>query len=394
MAHILVINAGSSSVKFSLFAFSDSVLRLVISARAVRLLHQDAILEIYNENKKIILDKALTDVTIQMPNHKVAVEFFLGWLSQQPAIQVCAVGHRIVHGGPKYSGPVLLEDEVYADLLSYQPLAPLHQQHNLAPINAISVLYRNLPQVACFDTAFHQTQSDYTKRFALPKHYFDKGVRRYGFHGLSYEYIIRYLHKQQNINDKKIVIAHLGNGASMCAVKQGKSVATTMSFTPLDGLIMGTRCGDLDPGVVLYLQTEFSLSLQEVSDLLYKKSGLLGISDESNNMRKLLNSTKASSKQAVDMFCYQVNRHLGMLVAELGGIDHLVFTAGIGENSSIIRKKICHLASWAGIQIDEDLNTANKVCISYKDSDVEVSVIPTNEALMIAQHVTTFCSKN
>ena len=335
MENILVINAGSSSVKFSVYAQDNNSLTIVFSARAVRLFHHDAQLELYDKDKHLILNQALADISTQLPDHAVALEFFLGWLSQQSSIYLRVVGHRIVHGGPKYSGPVLINDAVYVDLQSYQPLAPLHQQHNLAPISVIKNLYRDLPQIACFDTAFHQTQTANAMCFALPKQYFEHGVRRYGFHGLSYEYIVSILQKEQVIKNKKIVVAHLGNGASMCAIYEGKSVATTMSFTPLDGLIMGTRCGDLDPGVVMHLQTEFSLTIEEVSDLLYKQSGLLGISGETNNMRKLLDSNKTSCKQAIEMFCYQVNRHLGMLVAELAGIDQLVFTAGIGENSPV-----------------------------------------------------------
>ena len=390
MDNILVINAGSSSVKFSVFTANNSALSLVLSARAIRLFHQDAQLEIFDNNKQQLLTQVLADISIQPANHTVAVEFFLGWLSQQAELNVRAVGHRIVHGGPKYSCPVLINDEVYADLQSYQPLAPLHQQHNLAPVNTVKTLYQDLPQVACFDTAFHQTQSMDAKQFAIPQRYFDEGIRRYGFHGLSYEYIVNHLQTEKDISDKKIVIAHLGNGASMCAVSNGQSIATTMSFTPLDGLMMGTRCGDLDPGVVLYLLSQYSLSIEEVSDLLYKRSGLLGISNESNNMRKLLESTTESAKQAVEMFCYQVNRHLGVLVAELGGLDQLVFTAGIGENSAVIREKICRLATWAGIQIDKNANSANQETINIQESDVEISVIHTNEALMIAKHTKTF----
>ena len=392
MDNILVINAGSSSVKFSVFVTDSHSLELVLSARAIRLFHQDALLEIYDDGKRLILTQALADISIHTANHTVAIEFFLGWLSQQASLNIRAVGHRIVHGGPKYSKPVLITEEVYLDLLSYQPLAPLHQQHNLTPIKSIKTLYQDLPQVACFDTAFHQTQPKHAMQFAMPQRYFDEGIRRYGFHGLSYEYIVSCLQMEKDISDKKIVIAHLGNGASMCAVLNGRSVATTMSFTPLDGLMMGTRCGDLDPGVVLYLLSECLLSVEEVSNLLYKHSGLLGVSNESNNMRKLLESASESCKHAVEMFCYQVNRHLGMLVAELGGLDHLIFTAGIGENSAVIREKICKHATWCGLQIDSNANFANEKSINTQGSDVEISIIPTNEALMIAKHTTTFYS--
>ena len=386
MSHVLVVNAGSSSVKLSVYDSNNEQFIRVINARAIRLFHHDAQITIFDERNKPLVEKNLSQITVDAPNHKAAIEFFLGWLSQQAEIKLTAVGHRIVHGGPKYSEPVLINEEVINDLASYQPLAPLHQQHNLAPIGIIRDLYKNLLQVACFDTAFHQSMPEVAKRFAIPDSYFLDGVRRYGFHGLSYEYIVEVLSNQQEIDNKKIIIAHLGNGASMCAVRNKKSVATTMSFTPLDGLVMGTRCGDLDPGVVLHLMTHYFLTADAISELLYKKSGLLAISNETNNMRKLLESPSNSSKQAVESFCFQANRHIGALTAELGGLDQIVFTAGIGENSSKIREKICVLASWLGIQLDMQANAENSTTISSQNSAVEVSVIATNEALMIANH--------
>lgn len=386
MEHFLVINAGSSSVKLSVFEAQENNLVRVINARAVRLFHEDAEITIYDENKKVLAEKHLADITIDSPNHKISIEFFLGWLSQQQNINLVAVGHRVVHGGPKYAKPVVISDEVNKDLNSYQPLAPLHQQHNMASVSAIKELYPNLLQIACFDTAFHQTMPEVAKRFALPDKYYDEGVRRYGFHGLSYEFIVECISNQRNIDNKKIIISHLGNGASMCAVANGKSIATTMSFTPLDGLVMGTRCGDLDPGVVLHLMTHYSLSVEEIYSLLYKKSGLLGVSNDTNNMRKLVKSNAQNSVKAVGLFCYQANRHIGTLVAELGGLDQLIFTAGIGENSSIIREKICWLAKWLGLELDSQANQENRSTISKQNSSVEISVIPTNEALMIAKH--------
>ncbi|NNC66802.1 MAG: acetate/propionate family kinase, partial [Gammaproteobacteria bacterium] len=375
--------AGSSSVKLPVFEVQEKNLVRVINACAVRLFHQDAQITIHDENKIVLVEKNLAEMTIDPPNHKVAIEFFLGWLSQQQNINLVAVGHRVVHGGPKYANPVVITDDVNKDLNSYRPLAPLHQQHNLAPVPIVKELYPDLLQIACFDTAFHQTMPEVAKRFALPEKYYVEGVRRYGFHGLSYEYVVQCL---SNCDSKKIIIAHLGNGASMCAVAKGKSIATTMSFTPLDGLVMGTRCGDLDPGVVLHLMTHYSLSAEEISSILYKTSGLLGVSNDTNNMRKLLESNSQTSKKAVDLFCYQVNRHIGALVAELGGLDQLIFTAGIGENASIIREKICGLAKWLGLGLDSQANQENRSTISNKNSSVEISVIPTNEALMIAKH--------
>ncbi len=387
MQHILVINAGSSSVKFSVFGAQENVLTKIISARAARLFHQDANLSITDKNGIGMIDKNLSDVSVNPPSHQDAIEYFLGWLSQQANINLIAVGHRIVHGGPIYAEPVQINSQVMQELESYQPLAPLHQQHNLAPINIIKNLYSDLPQVVCFDTAFHQTMPELAKCFALPEKYHQEGVRRYGFHGLSYEYIVNYMSNQENIDNKKIIIAHLGNGASMCAVNNKQSIATTMSFTPLDGLVMGTRCGDLDPGVVLHLMSHYSMSAEAISTMLYKQSGLLAISKHTNNMRKLLESKAHASMQAVDLFCYQVNKHLGALVAELGGVDQLVFTAGIGENSHVIRAKICSLAVWLGLEIDQSANEKNADTISNSNSSVEISVIPTDEALMIAKHV-------
>ena len=386
MAHFLIINAGSSSVKLSVYDSENNKLSCVINARAVKLFHDDAQIKIYDDKKQLLLEKNLAEITVQAPNHKVAIEFFLGWLSQQVGINLVAIGHRVVHGGPMYAKPVAITDKVLKDLFSFQPLAPLHQQHNLAPVESIKTLYPELLQVACFDTAFHQTMPALTKRFALPDKYYKEGVRRYGFHGLSYEYIVDSLSNQRDLENKKIIIAHLGNGASMCAIKDKKSVATTMSFTPLDGLVMGTRCGNIDPGVLLHLMNHYSMTAEEISNLLYKQSGLIGLSNETNNMRELLNSNQNSASLAIDSFCYQVNRHLGALVAELGGIDQLIFTAGIGENSPIIRQKICHLAKWLDVSLNKQANEENHITISNRDSAVEISVLPTDEALMIAKH--------
>ena len=383
MDHVLVINAGSSSVKFSVFEIQENNLVGVINAKAVRLFHQDALITINNENKKVLVEKNLNETTVNLPNHKVAIEFFLGWLSQQQNINLVTVGHRVVHGGPKYAVPVVIDNDVEKDLYGYQTLAPLHQQHNLAPINVIKDLYPDLLQIACFDTAFHQSMPETAKRFAIPEKFYNEGVRRYGFHGLSYEYIAQCI---PDVQAKKIIIAHLGNGASMCALVNGKSIATTMSFTPLDGLVMGTRCGDLDPGVVLHLISHYSLTPDEISSMLYKQSGLLAISNDTNNMRKLLKSKTHASINAVDQFCYQANRHIGALAAEMGGVDQLVFTAGIGENSAVIREKICTLAHWLGIEIDSQANQDNRSTISNQKSSVEISVIATNEALKIAEH--------
>ncbi len=381
MKNILVINAGSSSVKFSIFENRNHQLQANLTAKAIKLFKTDAE---FHVNDEVI---QLHEVTGSIADHKVAIQYFLDWLGQQTAFELVAVGHRVVHGGIQYTKPIKVDEAVLKDLQGLVSLAPLHQAHNLYPIKIIQKNYPELPQIACFDTAFHTTQSDLENRFAIAETYFKQGVRRYGFHGLSYEYITDQLQGNEDISDKNIVIAHLGNGASMCAIKDLKSISTTMSFSPLDGLMMGTRCGDLDPAVVLHLQQEFSLSVDEISDLLYRQSGLLGISGESNNMRTLLASDSGASQRAIQMFCHQVNKHLGALVAVLGGLDNFIFTAGIGENSAVIRRRVCELAHWAGITLDNDANQQNASVISAADSQVKVHVMSTDEARMIAKHV-------
>lgn len=298
-----------------------------------------------------------------------------------------AVGHRVVHGGEVFSAPVCVDEEVLSKLRCYESLAPLHQPHNLNAIAALRRHHPELPQVACFDTAFHHTQSPLATRFALPRRLAQAGIRRYGFHGLSYEYLAGVIPDYLGeAADERVVVAHLGNGASLCAMKQRKSVATTMGFTPLDGLMMGTRCGALDPGVVLYLQQYMDMSVTQVAEMLNEQSGLLGVSAISRDMHTLLQSGEPEAREAVDLFVYRAGRELGSMAAALGGIDALVFSAGIGEHAAEVREAILEQAAWLGFALDRKANYQGGPCITTAESSVSAWVIPTDEELMIARH--------
>jgi acetate kinase len=287
----------------------------------------------------------------------------------------------------RFAAPQLVDASLLDELDALCPLAPLHQPHNLAAIRAIAALAPGLPQIACFDTAFHHDKPEVAARLALPRALHEQGIRRYGFHGLSYEYIAGQLQAiDEELAGGRVIAAHLGNGASLCAMRGGKSIDTTMGFTALDGLMMGTRCGTLDPGVVLHLQTQLGMSADEVHDLLYRKSGLLGVSGLSSDMRTLTADLSSEAQDAVELFVWRAVREFGALTASLGGIDGVVFTAGIGENHADIRKRICERLGWLGLSIDDDANRANALCISGKDSRVKVLVIPTDEERMIADH--------
>jgi len=297
------------------------------------------------------------------------------------------VGHRVVHGGSAYSNPVLIDDKVLAALEELVPLAPLHEPHNIAAIRAISAIAPDVLQVACFDTAFHRSMPPLAQEFALPRALTAKGVRRYGFHGLSYEYIMSVLPRiAPDCASGKVIVAHLGNGASMCAIENGRSIATTMSFTPGDGLPMGTRTGALDPGVILYLLQHEAMDATSIEHLIYERSGLLGVSGLSGDMRILLSSNLPAAKEAIDLFVYWIGRELGSLTAALGGLDAVVFTAGIGEHAAEIRARVCQDARWLGIALDEQANAAGGPRITKTDGKVSVWVIPTDENLMIARH--------
>jgi acetate kinase len=309
------------------------------------------------------------------------------WLRDEQRLEPSAVGHRVVHGGPDYTSPVLINAEVLARLERYVSLAPLHQPHNLAPIRSILTNLPRLPQVACFDTAFHRDHAAVADHFSIPQALYAEGVRRYGFHGLSYEYIASRLPEvAPEVAGRRVIVAHLGSGASMCALAGGRSVESTMGFTALDGLPMGTRPGQIDPGVILYLFDQKKMTAAAVQDFLYRECGLKGLSGISNDMRELLSSTDPRAAFALDYFCYRVALQAGMLAAALGGLDAFVFTAGIGENSAEIRARIAARLGWLGAVLDAKANGAHALCISAPDSRLGLYVIPTDEELMIARH--------
>ena len=381
--NILVLNSGSSGIKFGLYNADDSALPL-LGRGQIELGHSTHMRAVDQDNKPIA-----DEVLGQDLDHSQAMAALVNWGRQLEAVRaIHAVGHRVVHGGPSFFAPLKVDATVLDALSQLNPLAPLHQRHNLAGIRALATLEPDLLQIACFDTAFHHTLPELARQFALPQKYYDSGIRRYGFHGLSYEYIASVLPDVAGpeLASGRVIAAHLGNGASMCALRNGQSIDTTMGFTALDGLPMGTRCGNLDPGVVLYLQDTLGLNTAEVTDLLYHQSGLLGISGLSNDVRTLLASDAPGARAALDLFAYRINRELGALTASLGGLDALVFTGGIGEHAAPIRAQVCQLAGWLGIQLDPAANQHHGPCISSPDSAVSVWVIPTNEEWMIAQH--------
>jgi acetate kinase len=390
---ILVLNAGSSSIKFSLFEghIRPGPSGLICDGEFDGIGHRVHFVAKSNSGATLA-DQYLTQGT----THEDALTTLLSWVERQfPDNHLTAAGHRVVHGGPIYSAPMLIDPSVIDALHHLIPLAPLHQPHNLAAIAAISKLHPALPQVACFDTAFHHTQSEIAAAFALPCSITNQGVRRYGFHGLSYEYIASALPDVlgSTTADGRVVVAHLGGGASMCAMYRRHSVATTMGFTTLDGLAMGTRCGNLDPGVILYLIQEKGMTPQAVSDLLYHSSGLLGVSGISDDMRTLLASDDPLAAKAVALFVYRISRELGSLAASLGGLDAIVFTAGIGEHAPEIRRDVCTQAAWLGLELDDSANTAAAARITVADSRVSAWVIPTNEDLTIARHTWSLMEK-
>jgi acetate kinase len=381
---ILVLNAGSSSIKFSIFETTADRSLSPGPHGQVEGIGTAPRLQVSDANGRELAARALTS-----DGHLSAIaairEWFAGHIGS--AAEFSGIGHRVVHGGLSYAEPVLVDDKVLADLTALEPLAPLHQPHNLAAIRAIARIAPDLPQVACFDTAFHRSQPAIAQQFALPRQYWAKGVRRYGFHGLSYEYIVAALPAvAPECVDGKLVVAHLGNGASLCAIDNGRSVATTMGFTAVDGLPMGTRTGSLDPGVILYLLQHEGMDAQAIEHLIYDQSGLLGVSGISSDMQVLLESGSPAANEAIDLFVYRIGRELGSMVAALGGLDAIIFTAGIGEHAVKIRARVCHDARWLGIELDADANGRNGPRISSATSKVSAWVIPTDENLMIARH--------
>jgi acetate kinase len=381
---LLVLNAGSSSIKFSVYEVGETAAALTVLYRGevdglgarVRFVARD-------QTGAGVADEALSGAT-----HEDGLAAILGWIEARTSnATMVAAGHRVVHGGTRYTSPVRVTPEVMRELEALIPLAPLHQPHNLKAIEALARRRPALQQVACFDTAFHATQPAVAQAFALPRDLGEVGIKRYGFHGLSYEYIASVLPEHLGAGaDGRVVVAHLGAGASMCALHGRRSVATTMSFTALDGLPMGTRPGSVDPGVILYLMTERGMSGNDITELLYKKSGLLGLSGMSSDVRDLLASDSPHAAWSLDVFVYRVGRELGSLAAALGGLDALVFTAGIGEHAVPIRARVCRDAAWLDVQIDDEANQRGGPCISAPNSGATAWVIPTDEELMIARH--------
>jgi len=382
---ILVLNAGSSSLKFSVFLSGNGGLELWLGGQA-EALQTAPRFTVKDASGKSVAERLWKQG--ETLGHDAALSHLVDFLRARSGDhRLAAVGHRVVHGGVEFSEPTRVTLELVRALEKLIPLAPLHQPHNLAPIRYVLEHMPGLPQVACFDTAFHRAQPELAQAFALPQEITDRGVRRYGFHGLSYEYIASALPSvDARAAAGKVVVAHLGNGASMCALEAGRSVATTMGFTAVDGLPMGTRSGSLDPGVVLYLMDELKMNPRAIEKLIYQQSGLLGVSGVSSDMRALLSSDAPRAKLAVDLFIYRIGRELGSLAAALGGLDALVFTAGIGEHAVPIRERVLQGAAWLGITLDSAANAAGGPRISTRDSRVHAYVVPTNEELMIARH--------
>jgi acetate kinase len=382
---IVVLNAGSSSIKFSLFLARSEDLELDVRGQIEGLYTAPRFVAKGRDGKQRNEKSWAAGTKL---GHNGALQHLVEFLKQELGDdRLVGIGHRVVHGGLDYAEPVRIDAQVLASLEKFIPLAPLHQPHNLAPIREAAALLPDLPQVACFDTAFHRTNPDVAQRFAIPAELHDAGVRRYGFHGLSYEYVASVLPQYDaKAASGRTVVLHLGNGSSMCALAGSKSIASTMGFTAVDGLPMGTRTGALDPGVILYLLDERKMDARAIEKLIYQQSGLLGVSGISSDMRTLMESDDPRAKLATDLFCYRIRRELGALAAVLGGLDAIVFTAGIGENSVDIRAQVCRDAAWLGAELDHAANMKGGSRISTAASRVSVWSIATNEELMIARH--------
>jgi acetate kinase len=385
MKHVIgIANAGSSSIKFAVYQedltllFRGQVEQIGVSPR----------LRLDDAAGKRLQERSWPAEGF---DHRAATQEILRTvIALKEGAPVAGIGHRVVHGGTQFSAPVRVNKEIVEALAKLAPLAPLHQPHNLAPIVAIAETAPQIPQVACFDTAFHHTQPRLAKLFALPRKFTDAGVLRYGFHGLSYEYITSQFEKiAPELVDARVVIAHLGNGASLCAVHRGRSVASTMGFTAVDGLVMGTRCGAIDPGVLLYLMDNYGMDARAIENLIYRQSGLLGVSGVSSDMRKLRAATEPAAAEAIALFVYRIAREIGSLAAALGGLDAVVFTGGIGENDRATRAEVVRLGAWLGLELDDARNQAGSGRISSDKSRVSVWVIPTDEERMMARHTGT-----
>ena len=385
MDTILVVNAGSSSVKFQVFAAEQNGALTRQIRGQIDGVGTSPRLRATGADRTVLIDRTLNSQAVR--DVSAALTTAGTWLRDELRIDPAAIGHRVVHGGPDYDRPVRVNAEVVARLERYVPLAPLHQPHNLAPIRSILARFPDLPQVACFDTAFHRGHGGLADRYAIPEQLYAEGVRRYGFHGLSYEYIASQLPSAApEIAARRVIVAHLGSGASMCALQSGRSVESTMGFTALDGLPMGTRPGQLDPGVVLHLISGKGMAAADVQKFLYHDCGLKGLSGISNDMRELQDSSDPRAVLATEYFVYRVGLNAGLLAAALGGVDGFVFTAGIGENSPKIRAAIATRLAWLGVSLDANANAEGRSSISQTGSRVPVYVLPTDEELMIARH--------
>ncbi|MCW5700024.1 MAG: acetate/propionate family kinase, partial [Rhodospirillales bacterium] len=379
---ILVINAGSSSIKFASYADNGTREPILLGKGQVEGLRSEPHFEYENANGELVGEHHWPAAI----SHAVALAHIIQWIEDNaPDVKVTAAGHRVVFGGAKYAGPTLLGDRNIAEIEELVPFFPLHLPHNLAAIRALAAEHANLPQVACFDNTFHATQPRVAQLFALPRQLTDQGIRRYGFHGLSYEYVARKL-PEFAPEASRVVVAHLGSGASMCAIRDGRSIESTLGFSGLDGLPMGTRPGCLDSGVLLYLMQSLGMDAAAIENLLYRESGLLGVSGISNDMRTLLASDDPHAGEAIELFVYHIAKQLGALSAVLEGLDALVFTAGVGENAARIRVMVCDRAGWLGVRLDGSANSEGGPRISTSDSPVSAWVIPTDEERMIAKH--------
>ena len=382
---ILTINAGSSSIKFALFELDGGLTSLPVVSGQIDGIGAEARLIARNPAGKheIPLDLAGE----QEAQHQASLNFLLHWLRANHAgWTLAAVGHRVVHGGELFSAPMVVDRDNLRELEQFIPLAPLHQPHNLNGIRAITMVAPDVRQVACFDTAFHRTNPPVAQAFAIPRALSAEGIKRYGFHGLSYEFIARVLPDHTARANGRVIVAHLGNGSSMCGMVERRSVVSTMGFTAIDGLMMGTRSGAIDPGVLLYLMDNKDMGSAELTRLLYKESGLLGVSGISQDMRTLLACGEPEAEEAIDLYCYRLVREVGSLAAAIGGLDALVFTGGIGEHAAAVRRRVCARLGWLGGELDEAANAADRPRISIAGSLIEILVIPTNEEWMIAHH--------
>jgi acetate kinase len=386
MRAILSLNAGSSSLKFALTGVRAGDVLATIATGKIEGIGASPHL-IVRDAKGVVLTEQRWPADTGMA-HEAFLGALFDWIEVHlDGKRLIGVGHRVVHGGVAFTAPVLVTKAILQQLEALSPLAPLHQPHNIAAIRAAQAVRPGIPQVACFDTAFHQSLPPVATRFAIPRALHDEGVRRYGFHGLSYEYIARRLEEiDPNMARGRIVAAHLGNGASLCAMQCGRSLDTTMGFTALDGLVMGTRCGTLDAGVVLYMLEHKQMSPVDVEHMLYDRSGLLGVSGISSDMRDLLDNSEITAREAIDLFVYRIARETAALAGALGGLDGFIFTAGIGENAAAVRATVCGRLTWLGIELDEDANEAGAPVISTPSSRVRVRVLPTDEERMIAIH--------